>query len=192
MGKRYHRWRAERVERAFAHVCETGGARRTRSRGRANVAKRCLLQAAGANLALVMRPLHGLGTPRGWADRAQGALLGLLGSAIDLLLWWTAYCRSPFVVTRPEAAWAPPGADLTTCPAPRRAGTSINGLLAWLLLKGRTRRRSHLTMGTAVAVNSGHVGRVAAKIGPVSPGGTRTPHSCPAAAPGTNIRADLN
>ena len=58
-GKRYHRWRAERVERTFAHVCETGGARRTRLRGRANVAKRYLLQAAGANLALVMRTLYG-------------------------------------------------------------------------------------------------------------------------------------
>jgi len=26
LGKRYHRWRAERVERTFAHVCKTGGA----------------------------------------------------------------------------------------------------------------------------------------------------------------------
>jgi transposase len=77
LGKRYHRWRAERVERTFAHVCETGGARRTRLRGRANVAKRYLLQAAGANLALVMRTLYGLGTPRGWADRTQEACLAL-------------------------------------------------------------------------------------------------------------------
>ncbi len=43
LGKRYHRWRAERVERTFAHVCETGGARRTQLRERANVAMRYLL-----------------------------------------------------------------------------------------------------------------------------------------------------
>lgn len=119
LGKRYHRWRAERVERTFAHVCETGGARRTRLRGQANVAKRYRLQAAGANLALVMRTLYGVGTPRGWADRAQAALSALLGSVPGLLRWWTAHLRSPFGVSRPEAAWGPPG---VTLPAALRAG----------------------------------------------------------------------
>jgi len=42
------------------------------------VEKRYLLQAAGANLALVMRTLYGLGTPRGWAERAQEALRAFL------------------------------------------------------------------------------------------------------------------
>ena len=101
LGKRYHRWRAERVERTFAHVCETGGARRTRLRGRANVAKRYLLQAAGANLALVMRTLYGLGTPRGWADRAQAALRALLGSVSVLLHWWRAHRPSCVGFSRP-------------------------------------------------------------------------------------------
>ena len=63
-------------------------------RGRANVAKRYLLQAAGANLALVMRTLYGLGTPRGWADRAQEACLALLGSVYALLFWWRAHLQS--------------------------------------------------------------------------------------------------
>jgi transposase len=81
LSRRYQRWRSERVERTFAHVCETGAARRTRLRGRANVEKRYLLQAAAANLALVMRALFGLGTPRGWADRARKALLDLLAAA---------------------------------------------------------------------------------------------------------------
>jgi transposase len=121
LGKRYHRWRAERTERTFAHVCETGGARRTRLRGRANVAKRYLLQAAGANLALVMRTLYGLGTPRGWADRVQEALLALLGSGSALLHWVKAHRRSPFRVSRPGAAWGPPGADLPVWPAALRA-----------------------------------------------------------------------
>lgn len=109
LGKRYHRWRAERTERTFAHICETGGARRTRLRGRANVAKRYLLQAAGANLALVMRALYGLGTPRGWADRAQAACWALIGFASILLHWWTTHRRSPFTGSRPGtklAAWS--------------------------------------------------------------------------------------
>jgi hypothetical protein len=106
LGKRYHRWRAERVERTFAHVCETGGARRTRLRGRANVEKRYLLQAAGANLALVMRSLYGLGTPRGWAARAQAHLVAVFGSVCALLLhWWRAHRRSMLVFSRPGVAW---------------------------------------------------------------------------------------
>jgi len=122
LGKRYHRWRAERVERTFAHVCETGGARRTRLRGRANVAKRYLLQAAGANLALVMRTLYGWGTPRGWAERAQEACLGLLGSVVVALLWWKAHHRSLLAFSRSGTAWWPPSADLTACPPALRAG----------------------------------------------------------------------
>ena len=122
LGKRYHRWRSERVERTFAHVCETGGARRTRLRGRANVAKRYLLQAAGANLALVMRTLYGLGTPRGWADRAQEALGALFGFVIVLLHWWRAHLPLRLALSRPGAVWGPPSADLVTRPATLRAG----------------------------------------------------------------------
>jgi transposase len=122
LGKRYHRWRAERVERTFAHVCETGGARRTRLRGRANVAKRYLLQAAGANLALLMRALYGLGTPRGWADRAQGNLVALLGAVYTLLHRWRAHLQSLLTFAHPGATWGPPSADLTACPALLRAG----------------------------------------------------------------------
>ena len=122
LGKRYHRWRSERVERTFAHVCETGGARRTRLRGRANVAKRYLLQAAGANLALVMRTLYGLGTPRGWAERAQAPLVAFLGSVCALLRWWRAHRRSLLAFSRPGVAWGPLSAALTACPASLRAG----------------------------------------------------------------------
>lgn len=121
LGKRYHRWRSERVERTFAHVCETGGARRTRLRGQTNVAKRYLLQAAGANLALVMRTLYGLGTPRGWADRTHAALRVLLSVAI-LWLRWTAQYRSPFGVLRPATAWGPPGAAMPAWSLALRAG----------------------------------------------------------------------
>ena len=87
------RRRSEVTERTFAHVCETGGARRTRLRGRENVQKRYLLQAAGANLGVMMRALFGLGTPRGWADRAQKALAALLVHVLALLRYWTAHDR---------------------------------------------------------------------------------------------------
>lgn len=78
-GKRFQRRRGELLERTFAHVCETGAARRTRLRGRENVEKRYVLHVAGANLGLVMRSLFGMGTPRGWAERLKALLLDLLG-----------------------------------------------------------------------------------------------------------------
>ncbi len=56
--------RAELVERTFHHVMDCGGARRTTLRGRANIRKRYLFQAACANLSLLMRHTMGVGTPK--------------------------------------------------------------------------------------------------------------------------------
>lgn len=53
--KRLQKKRSELVERSFAHVCETGGGRRTWLRGRANVSKRYLMLVAAHNLGVVMR-----------------------------------------------------------------------------------------------------------------------------------------
>lgn len=69
-GKRLQRQRSEKVERSFAHVCETGGARRTWLRGLDTVAKRYLLQVAARNLGLMMRKLFGIGTARSLQDLA--------------------------------------------------------------------------------------------------------------------------
>ena len=63
-GKQLQRWRSERVERSFAHICETGGARRSWIRGLLEVTKRYLIQVAGHNLGILMRKLFGIGTPR--------------------------------------------------------------------------------------------------------------------------------
>jgi transposase len=71
-GKRLQRLRSERVERSFAHVCETGGARRCWLTGLAKVTKRYLLQAVARNLGLILRKLFGMGTPRGL--QPEGAL----------------------------------------------------------------------------------------------------------------------
>ena len=64
-GKKLQRLRSERVERTFAHVCETGGARRTWLTAIENVRKRYLISAAAHNLGLLMRSLFKMGTPRG-------------------------------------------------------------------------------------------------------------------------------
>jgi len=62
--KRLQRQRSERVERSFAHVCETGGGRRRWIRGIVEVSKRYLIQVAAHNLGILMRKLFGIGTPR--------------------------------------------------------------------------------------------------------------------------------
>ena len=64
-GKKLQRIRSERLERSFAHVCETGGARRTWLTAIENVRKRYLISAAAHNLSLLMRSLFKMGTPRG-------------------------------------------------------------------------------------------------------------------------------
>lgn len=62
--RRLQRLRSERVERSFAHTCETGGARRSWLRGLADVTKRYLMTAAAHNLGRVLRKLFGVGKPR--------------------------------------------------------------------------------------------------------------------------------
>lgn len=63
-GRALQKLRSERVERSFAHVCETGGARRTWLRGLEEVQKRYLVSGAARNLGLLMRALFGIGTAR--------------------------------------------------------------------------------------------------------------------------------
>jgi len=67
-GKALQRKRSELPERSFAHVCESGGARRTWLRGLGEITKRYLIQVAARNLGVLLRRLCGVGTPR----RLQG------------------------------------------------------------------------------------------------------------------------
>jgi len=80
-GRRLQRKRSEYVERTFAHVCETGGARRSWLRGVVEVSKRYLMQVAGHNLGVIMRRLSGNGTPRS----LQGACAALMAW---IRAWW--------------------------------------------------------------------------------------------------------
>lgn len=82
--KRLQRLRSELVERSFAHVCDTGGARRSWLCGIEKVQKRYLLAAVARNLGLVMRKLFGIGTPRGL--QAAGGL-----AAVVLFAWFHIY-----------------------------------------------------------------------------------------------------
>ena len=77
-GKRLGRLRSEFAERSFAHVCETGGARRTWLRTIEKVQKRYLLAAAAHNLGRIMRELFGMGTPRGLVAFVDLALASYL------------------------------------------------------------------------------------------------------------------
>jgi hypothetical protein len=87
--KRLQKKRSEFVERSFAHVCETGGGRRTWLRGLANVTKRYVVQVAAHNLGLLMRKLFGIGKPRtlqgggGWSIGIAWGLYWLLGAPGD-------------------------------------------------------------------------------------------------------------
>ncbi len=72
--KRLQRLRSEHVERSFAHMCETGGARRSWLRGLVGVGKRYLMYAAGHNLGVIMRKLFGLGTPRSLQTEGKAGL----------------------------------------------------------------------------------------------------------------------
>jgi transposase len=88
-GKQLQRLRSERLERSFAHVCETGGARRTWLLGIENVRKRYLISAAAHNLGLLMRSLFKMGTPRGLQQFRDG----LEGIVSSLRLTWLASAR---------------------------------------------------------------------------------------------------
>jgi hypothetical protein len=98
-GKRLQRLRSELTERSFAHVCETGGARRCWLRGIIKVAKRYLLQVAARNLSLIMRKLFGMGTPRGLQPEGDDSSFVYLTHAL-LATLWAMICRAWRTVRR--------------------------------------------------------------------------------------------
>ena len=77
-GKRLQSQRGEKIERNFAHQFDTGGMDRLYLRGRENVHKRLLVQAAACNLALLLRSLYGAGKPRAAHDLKPAGIFALL------------------------------------------------------------------------------------------------------------------
>jgi transposase len=63
VGRETMRRRGELIERSFAHILDRGGMRRAWLRGRENINKLYLVNVAGSNLGVLMRVLHGQGTP---------------------------------------------------------------------------------------------------------------------------------
>jgi hypothetical protein len=81
-GRQLNRWRSERCERTFAHVCETGGGRRSWLRGQTNVSKMHTLKCAAYNLGLLLRKVWGYCKPR----NAKAAVAALFFAVFVLLV----------------------------------------------------------------------------------------------------------
>jgi transposase len=107
-GRRLNRWRSERCERTFAHVCETGGGRRSWLRGILNVSKAYTLRCAAHNLGLLLRKVFGYCKPR----NAEAG-----GTALFFVIW--AILAAAVTVTGPMTMVA-----LTTL-------LGIGGLVVW-------------------------------------------------------------
>jgi len=116
-GKALGRLRSEYTERSFAHVCGTGGARRSRLRSLIDVGKRYLMYVAARNLGVIMRTLFNIGTPRGLQTKGAASLCGREVSYRAALGWLEItsvrlrrLCRKsvPFpvyAISRPALAW---------------------------------------------------------------------------------------
>lgn len=92
--KQLQRRRSELCERTFAHICDSGGMRRTWLKKLVNVTKRYLIAAAAHNLGRILRKLFGVGKPR--ALQGEGgfaALMQLLSSATSICHWLSELTR---------------------------------------------------------------------------------------------------
>lgn len=121
-GRRLGRWRSERVERSFAHPCETGAARRSWLCGVIDVSKSYLGRGAAHNLAVIMLAVFGFGTARS----LQAGMEAMF--ACIVLLWglylsrrrssappgWRQRLQIEWVAAVPSAVYAPSTATSST------------------------------------------------------------------------------
>jgi len=88
-GKELLKARAEKVERSFAHVLDSGGMRRTTLRGLEKINKRYLIAAAAFNLSVLMRTIFGYGTVKQFvAGNAAGKGAALGRNYTNLTPWF--------------------------------------------------------------------------------------------------------
>ena len=131
-GKALLRRRGELLERAMAHLFDSGGMRRIHLRRHDNIMKRLVIHAAGFNLSLIMRTLFGVGKPRvlqGHSDLAEAlmAMLGWLHSLyMDLCaLTWAQHARSDASqYSAAQIRWSSPQLVPTTRASLRAAFTT--------------------------------------------------------------------
>jgi hypothetical protein len=107
-GRALMRRRGELVERSFAHVCETGGARRAWIRGTEEVTKYYHLRALAFNLGVMLRLLFGIGKPRVLQDGIERLIAGIF----SIFRAWAASIRQvtlrdSAVLESVPAAWSP-------------------------------------------------------------------------------------
>jgi transposase len=144
-GKVLGRLRGERVERSFAHVCDTGGSRRSWIRKLEEVTKRYRIAAAAHNLARIMRLLFGIGKPRVQQAPANPVWLVQLARLALWRLLEAVMRRWRVVVGRRFA------------PAPRRPPAADRGRrrhAVWTDLPADAGKRSHRRCLGAVAARS--------------------------------------
>jgi len=86
--KRLQRRRSELCERTFAHICDTGGMRRTWLHKLVNVAKRYVLAAAAHNLGRILRKLFGIGKPKALqGEGGRGVFAHLIVAWLLVGIW---------------------------------------------------------------------------------------------------------
>jgi transposase len=121
-GRRLGRWRSERAERTFAHVCETGGGRRAWLRGVVNVSKSHLARVAAHNLGMIMLALFGVGTARS-LQGGLGAVSAFLAALIALTMAfprlltsirWPWRSRRPLITRNVLPHWRSQTASFST------------------------------------------------------------------------------
>lgn len=98
--KQSQRRRSELCERTFAHVCDTGGMRRSWLRGLIDVSKRYLIAVVGHNLSQILRKLFGIGKPR----RLQGGAAAAAALAALLKAWSRLPTWHPWPRTTPATS----------------------------------------------------------------------------------------
>jgi IS5 family transposase len=106
-GRKLQRLRSERCERSFAHVCDSGGMRRTWLRGLVKVAKRYLIAVAAHNLGRMLHKLFGVGKPR--VLQGEGGIAALVVLITTWLLvtvqrWGRYRTESPIYPASPAVA----------------------------------------------------------------------------------------
>jgi transposase len=105
--KRLQRKRSERVERSFAHMCDSGGARRSWLHGIEKVQKRYLIAALARNLGLIVRKAFAVGTPKGL--QGAGSLVSSMYLArldLRLLLCRLSWIPTPLITPSHDYATA--------------------------------------------------------------------------------------
>jgi len=123
-GKQLQRLRSEYCELTFAHICDTGGMRRSCLRGLANVTNRYLIATAAHNLGRILRKLFAVGKPK--VLQGRGGLASPMQFAIGRLMMVFATLTHWFAIGRPQQAVAPLGQSVrepvrspAECAAPR-------------------------------------------------------------------------